>query len=54
VAGALAWLECSLRATYDGGDHSIFLGEILDMGVRDEDDSLLFYQGNFHGLHPTG
>lgn len=53
VAGALAWLECSLTATYDGGDHSIFLGEVLDMGLRDEDDALLFYDGVFHGLHPT-
>lgn len=53
VEGALAWLECSLTATYDGGDHSIFLGEVLDMGLRDEDDALLFYDGFFHGLHPT-
>ncbi|MFD5407253.1 flavin reductase family protein [Streptomyces griseorubiginosus] len=50
VADALAWLECSLTATYDGGDHSIFLGEVLDMGLRDEHDALLFYNGAFHGL----
>ncbi|HST47983.1 flavin reductase family protein [Jatrophihabitans sp.] len=54
VAGALAWLECSLTATYDGGDHSIFLGEVLDVGLRDTEDALLFYNGVFHGLHPTG
>lgn len=52
VADALAWLECSLTATYDGGDHSIFLGEVLDMGLRDEHDALLFYNGAFHGLRP--
>lgn len=53
LSGALAWLECSLTATYDGGDHSIFLGEVLDIGLQDEDDALLFYDGFFHGLHPT-
>lgn len=53
IANALAWVECSLTATYDGGDHSIFLGEVLDMGLRDEDDALLFYDGFFHGLHTT-
>ncbi|MER0449915.1 flavin reductase family protein [Streptomyces sp. Edi4] len=50
ITDALAWLECSLTATYDGGDHSIFLGEVLDMGLRDEHDALLFYDGAFHGL----
>ncbi|WP_328499721.1 flavin reductase family protein [Streptomyces sp. NBC_00457] len=50
VAGSLAWLECSLTATYDGGDHAIFVGEVLDMGVRDEHDALLFYDGGFHAL----
>jgi len=53
LTGALAWLECSLTATYDGGDHSIFLGEVLDMGLRDEEDALLFFNGVFHDLHPT-
>ncbi|MEU0213039.1 flavin reductase family protein [Streptomyces canus] len=50
VAGALAWLECSLMATHDGGDHSIFVGKVLDMGFREEDDALLFFSGAFHDL----
>ncbi|HEU5331967.1 MAG TPA: flavin reductase family protein [Actinocrinis sp.] len=53
MAGALAWFECRLAAVYDGGDHSIFLGEVLDLGrVPDADDALLFYGGGFHGLAP--
>ena len=27
--GALAWLECKVTNTFDGGDHSIFVGEVL-------------------------
>lgn len=50
VAGALAWLECKLSAVYDGGDHSIFLGEVLDFGHGAQDDALLFYSGGFHRL----
>lgn len=50
LADALAWLECRLAAVYDGGDHSIFLGEVLDLGHGIEDDALLFHQGNFHRL----
>lgn len=53
MAGSLAWFECRLAAVYDGGDHSIFLGEVLDLGrVPDADDALLFYGGGFHGLAP--
>ena len=50
LADALAWLECRLAAVYDGGDHSIFLGEVLDMGHGSDGDALLFYGGNFHRL----
>ena len=53
MAGAAAWFECRLAAVYDGGDHSIFLGEVLDLGrVPDADDALLFYGGGFHELAP--
>ncbi len=50
LTDALAWLECRLAAVYDGGDHSIFLGEVLDMGHGPESDALLFFGGNFHRL----
>jgi flavin reductase (DIM6/NTAB) family NADH-FMN oxidoreductase RutF len=50
LADALAWLECRLAAVYDGGDHSIFLGEVLDLGHGIDDDALLFHGGNFHKL----
>jgi flavin reductase (DIM6/NTAB) family NADH-FMN oxidoreductase RutF len=47
---AHAWLECRLAAVYDGGDHSIFLGEVLDLGHGADGDVLLFYRGGFHRL----
>ena len=28
LEGALAWLECRTWAEYDGGDHTLFLGEV--------------------------
>lgn len=30
VEGALAWLECRVWAEYDAGDHTIFVGEVLE------------------------
>jgi flavin reductase len=47
--GALAWLDCTLAASYDGGDHAIFVGQVLASGCGPaHDDALLFYRGGFH------
>jgi len=47
LVGALAWLECELSEVYHGGDHSIFLGTVLD-AARRTGDALLFFGGGFH------
>jgi len=48
IHDALAWIECELVATYDGGDHSIFLGAVLASGHEPARDALLFFGGRFH------
>ncbi|BCJ41156.1 oxidoreductase [Actinoplanes ianthinogenes] len=45
ITGALAHFECALWRSYDGGDHTIFLGRLLGMGGGTEDDALLFHRG---------
>lgn len=50
LSGALAWLECKLTAVYEGGDHSIFLGEVRTLSRGTTEDALLFYGGSFHRL----
>lgn len=50
IHGALAWLECTLWSTYDGGDHSIFLGRLVSAARRDGGQPLLFVGGRFCGL----
>ncbi|MEY9890145.1 flavin reductase (DIM6/NTAB) family NADH-FMN oxidoreductase RutF [Catenulispora sp. MAP5-51] len=52
VADTLAWIECGLAAVYDGGDHSIFVGSVLDMGKGGAGDALLFFGGGYHRLEP--
>ncbi|MFR9798347.1 flavin reductase family protein [Streptomyces sp. MS06] len=51
IRGALAWFECSLAAVHDGGDHSIFVGEVRDLGCGGDDDALLYYAGAYRLLH---
>ena len=47
--GAIATLECQTKATYPGGDHLIFLGEVLRVGSR-KGAPLLYYSGGYHHL----
>lgn len=48
LTGSLAWLECELTEAYDGGDHSIFLGRVLNACRAPEQKALVFYCGTFH------
>jgi flavin reductase (DIM6/NTAB) family NADH-FMN oxidoreductase RutF len=50
LAGAAAHLECRLWRSYDGGDHTIFLGRLLDLRRHLDDDALLFLGGKFRQL----
>ena len=49
---ALAWLECDLVQVRDGGDHSIFLGQVLNMYRSDSGSALLFFGGGFGQMLP--
>ncbi len=37
LAGVLAHLECKPWRAYDGGDHTLYLGEVADFDFRDGD-----------------
>lgn len=52
LSGALAWLDCKLAAVHEGGDHSIFVGEVQTIGRGTADEALLFYDGAFHRIEP--
>ncbi len=49
--GALAHFECSVAHAYEGGDHTIYVGEIQRL-VTAPGDPLLFYQGKYRSLAP--
>ena len=49
LGGALCNLECRLVFSYEGGDHTIFIGEIEKAAVRDG-KPLLYFQGNYADL----
>ena len=45
---ALAWLECRTWATYDGGDHTIVVGEVIAADVGPDGGlPLLYYKSGY-------
>src|SRR5262249_10284383 len=49
LAGALAWVDCRLTEILPGGDHDIFIGEILAGDSRDG-APLLYFRGKYRRL----
>lgn len=52
LTGSLATLQCSLFKALDGGDHSIFIGEVEHVIVRDA-DPLVYFRGSYSTVAPT-
>ncbi len=50
LEGALAYFDCRLTERHDGGDHTIFLGEIVAAGYREDAAPLLWYGSQYRRL----
>lgn len=52
IDGALAWFVCRKWATYDGGDHTIFVGRALAHGIASDDGlaPLIHHDSRYHQL----
>ena len=52
----LACFECTVYARYDGGDHEILVGEVVDLhsGVSHASGPLVFYRGSYRALSGEG
>ena len=45
--GVVAWIDCTLWAEYDGGDHTIVAARVLDLGADPGRRPLLFHRGSY-------
>ncbi|TFV87980.1 flavin reductase family protein [Blastococcus sp. CT_GayMR16] len=43
----VAWIDGELWAEYDGGDHSIVVARVLDLGADPDRRPLLFHRGTY-------
>jgi 3-hydroxy-9,10-secoandrosta-1,3,5(10)-triene-9,17-dione monooxygenase reductase component len=48
--GVLAWVECTIEAVHDGGDHEICIGRVDALGIERNCAPLIFFRGG-HSLN---
>ena len=48
--GAIAFFDCRLVATHPGGDHSLFVGEIVAAGFEEGAEPLIWYGARYRRL----
>ena len=49
----LGWLDCRLSDAFDGGDHTIFVGDVVAADAVEVGDPILYYNRQWRQLAPT-
>lgn len=49
--GCLASFECRIESRIDAGDHTIFVGRVLEFEEQPHGNPLIFYRGQYRELH---
>jgi 3-hydroxy-9,10-secoandrosta-1,3,5(10)-triene-9,17-dione monooxygenase reductase component len=50
LAGALAWLTCTIRGEHGAGDHTVFVAEVLSLELGREDQSLVYVRHGYEAV----
>ncbi|WP_262386750.1 flavin reductase family protein [Streptomyces sp. TRM49041] len=52
LGGVVGYLSCHLVNTVEAGDHTVFVGEVVELGVPGADEEpLVFFRGELGPLH---
>jgi 3-hydroxy-9,10-secoandrosta-1,3,5(10)-triene-9,17-dione monooxygenase reductase component len=47
IDGIVGWVDCSVHAVHEAGDHYLVIGRVDDLGEGDASDPLLFHRGTY-------
>ena len=50
IDGSIAYLDCRVVATYDAGDHTLFIGQVEDGRVLNAKPPLIYLNRNYYTL----
>jgi flavin reductase (DIM6/NTAB) family NADH-FMN oxidoreductase RutF len=54
LEGTLGWFECEVWREYEGGDHTIYVGRVVDMALlQPQGEPLLFFGGRYRAPGET-
>lgn len=48
----VAWIDCTLDAVHEAGDHFIVLGRVIELDIARADQPLLFFRGEYGNFAP--
>ena len=48
----LAWIDCTIEAEHDAGDHVIVVGRVHELDVERDGSPLVFYRGGYGRFEP--
>lgn len=54
IDGAIAWIDCTMHAIHEAGDHYIVLGQVEALDVHHPGEPLLFHKGGYGQVKPLG
>ncbi len=52
LEGITGYVDCTLEAVHEAGDHHVVIGRVQHLGHTDRDDPLLYYRGHYRRLDP--
>lgn len=47
LAGSLTWIDCTIDAVHEAGDHYVVIGRVTALGEVGDQRPLLFYRGRY-------
>lgn len=47
IEGSIAYIDCTIEAVHDGGDHDIVVGRVVELDVGNPKAPLLFWKGGY-------
>jgi flavin reductase (DIM6/NTAB) family NADH-FMN oxidoreductase RutF len=50
IDGVVAWIDCTIEAVHDAGDHYIVIGRVEDLDADSTASPLLFFQSRYNHL----
>ena len=50
LVGALGWVDCTISQAITSGDHTIFIGDVVEAGANATGEPLLYFNRQWRSL----